>query len=154
MRISDWSSDVCSSDLAVRPLGVRVPLDLAGAIPGESRLSVAQHRVIRERALQLVRGPHELVSELVPAVEAEDVRRDRRDDDVGLPFTLHLRQYRRRNVDVLHVSAVQLPQPVVRLADVPGEMATDERLGADIDIDVRYVDIVSVSVHTPRILVT
>src|SRR3546814_1153989 len=88
MRISDWSSDVCSSDLAVRPLGVRVPLDLAGSIPGESRLSVAQHRVIRERALQLVRGPHELVSELVPAVEAEDVRRDRRDDDVGLPFTL------------------------------------------------------------------
>src|SRR3546814_11018675 len=37
MRISDWSSDVCSSDLEGRPMGVIAnnPLHLAGAIDAD-----------------------------------------------------------------------------------------------------------------------
>src|SRR3546814_13056325 len=41
MRISDWSSDVCSSDLAVRPLGegrflaVLVHVEIHNPVPGD-----------------------------------------------------------------------------------------------------------------------
>src|SRR3546814_16559496 len=31
MRISDWSSDVCSSDLSIPPLEGRAPLDVLGS---------------------------------------------------------------------------------------------------------------------------
>src|SRR3546814_14717752 len=52
MRISDWSSDVCSSDLPVRVVtvvGVRVQLDARVEIPADQQylLFCPQHRVAR-----------------------------------------------------------------------------------------------------------
>src|SRR3546814_13382339 len=44
MRISDWSSDVCSSDLEGRPMGVIAnnPLHLAGAIDADGADTAAR----------------------------------------------------------------------------------------------------------------
>src|SRR3546814_7752118 len=54
MRISDWSSDVCSSDLALaarlRPLGVKTTADLAALPPAVARDvgTLVLERLVRE----------------------------------------------------------------------------------------------------------
>src|SRR3546814_3500261 len=45
MRISDWSSDVCSSDLEVGGAGVRLHREERDPLPPHDGLEVAPHRV-------------------------------------------------------------------------------------------------------------
>src|SRR3546814_5763275 len=83
MRISDWSSDVCSSDLALRarpPL----PVDGAGAVAGfleqklDARVVVAvvgRRRELRHRDL-LQRRQHRRVAVRPAALHAADERAD------------------------------------------------------------------------------
>src|SRR3546814_10932841 len=71
MRISDWSSDVCSSDLAGRPLG-RLG-DLEGLEPRRDVDAVVGGRLLRER---LGLGLHDVRQRRITRlVEAQEIGR-------------------------------------------------------------------------------
>src|SRR3546814_1154581 len=59
MRISDWSSDVCSSDLLERPDGGEVLIDGQACLG----LSDAQRTALRRRAIGFVYQYHHLLPE-------------------------------------------------------------------------------------------
>src|SRR3546814_4450810 len=63
MRISDWSSDVCSSDLRARPVkfvilprlrAEPIATEESGAIGGERLRRPVDHRLLRDRGLEPV----------------------------------------------------------------------------------------------------
>src|SRR3546814_11965019 len=55
MRISDWSSDVCSSDLAITPAGLRRVLqdctDSQGGLSTSARIVLRFEQLLRRQAL-------------------------------------------------------------------------------------------------------
>src|SRR3546814_15629913 len=54
MRISDWSSDVCSSDLLVVPAQADVPIGTEGEIDAQDQESGADQQPVPGRAIQEV----------------------------------------------------------------------------------------------------
>src|SRR3546814_6255265 len=65
MRISDWSSDVCSADLALRIIMRRILEGRASPImphqPEHDRRPALRHRDIGNRAIVAARDPDELI---------------------------------------------------------------------------------------------
>src|SRR3546814_207770 len=68
MRISDWSSDVCSSDLLGREDRAGPPQDLLRFQPGLYRLRTGRLHVVRIEAVQL-------------GIEERHVRRETRSEE-------------------------------------------------------------------------
>src|SRR3546814_11722388 len=78
MRISDWSSDVCSSDLALKPLAAR--RRTGGGAAGGGRTGGRRIRAGAFRRLYLHRPRRSLddtAGEALPALAARDRSRDR-----------------------------------------------------------------------------
>src|SRR3546814_15614708 len=86
MRISDWSSDVCSSDLNLLP--VRTPLDLRHALASDDR-----DRARRRRGLGFGRVVEVGVLEVERLVVVVDFRQVGIGEDVGEdpPLAAHAR---------------------------------------------------------------
>src|SRR3546814_3501419 len=113
MRISDWSSDVCSSDLLIghrrllapdRTGPGRVAAEAGDDVDVELRHQVAERADVdlvgREARLKGAGGAADLLGELLPcaAVEVMDlleVRAARHQDEPGIDLVVHQQQARK-----------------------------------------------------------
>src|SRR3546814_10490000 len=78
MRISDWSSDVCSSDLQIGP-GVAVAIGVFGLRAGETALEDLAHH----REIVIGRGLLDIELAILALAEALRPRDDHRAERVG-----------------------------------------------------------------------
>src|SRR3546814_11597436 len=72
MRISDWSSDVCSSDLEAQLYGVNTALVQARAALGEKRAKLEIIRTIRSTGGDLDTMADVIESPLIPVLRREE----------------------------------------------------------------------------------
>src|SRR3546814_13305153 len=82
MRISDWSSDVCSSDLRTRLLSMRTPgsgLRHAGRIFGSGRSQTPDIQDIAGSGLLAIAGAEAVIAGVQQQIEAGGDRPDRVD---------------------------------------------------------------------------
>src|SRR3546814_7533814 len=79
MRISDWSSDVCSSDLTPEPddfdrevSGVALRVDLAGEMPDVAQMAIGRYRWMSESwSLGSAAELDGLLANLAPGIERQ-----------------------------------------------------------------------------------
>src|SRR3546814_16760838 len=79
MRISDWSSDVCSSDLTPEPddfdrevSGVALRVDLAGEMPDVAQMAIGRYRWLSESwSLGSAAELAGLLATLAPGIERQ-----------------------------------------------------------------------------------
>src|SRR3546814_12756146 len=77
MRISDWSSDVCSSDLTETTFRIVAPAELAGMTPDKLRPWIEAQGAPTQEAARLLRWANMIANgRLIPIEKQSDARTD------------------------------------------------------------------------------
>src|SRR3546814_2262390 len=145
MRISDWSSDVCSSDLAHEP--ILFLFDLASYEKCHRRGNESEREDQRRGQGEHDRDRHRVEGFAFDAFESEDRQIDRGDDDDSENARFdHLRARRSDKSEAL-VAVEQSPEPVLRLAESAEAIFDDD----DGSIDRKSTRLNSSQSCAPRI---